>query len=1074
MRATNASRPSETVRWTGKARLLGGRLTVLRLALLVAAAWLTGTVLLSFDVMSDARLKRSATVAEAQQPLELGKQQLKSQQRGAAAAESSLQPELSRSSLHNQNRPPISPTDPYGVAAALAEAVPNATQRFDASAATLAVWRRERGRVEASVKQKLEWEAFKIKDGPRKVRHLKKRRALDPEEVDGATSRAAAELRRLYAVLDGLPPCGNRAACDAATLRQLYQDVRAFSNADVVFATARDVDILLRTSAAVGVGGDEADGGGASGGAEIGRGELAASLPAVHPTFACHKSCATIGNAATLATSLVGGSATVSSGGASALRNQRSIDEHRCILRVNQAPAGGKYAPYVGTRATFRVLNAAWVSRYVHPLKEDGALGNMIQSLEPNVTVVVTRASLHQFVFFRRVLLERRPDVTTLLLHPSVTSRVREVLERFRLGILRTIAASESPGEAGKMAGSAEFRRYARGGSTPSSGLVASLGLALGGGGLIGCIGDADATEGHPLSLYGFSEELSRDRDSMRNGRGSYHYFRATDWPDAPDLRAHPSHSFLLEGRLLRALRGQQAPDEESAIDVSFKYVRWCDGTSFDSCHTALNADDARIPAHVQRALSSPKPAQRRDSRRAPAASDEGSGINVAVEEPPGFPSIITPDMPSAKFLEHQRDANREIQLAITDHVMQTAGRKSKQPKGGAKESQSEAMERRRLAPITDTIDPIEVIEPMQGDEKYQGMAAFILRKERQRAAKAGFQVAIGDGGGADEVELDATARPVVVGEDTDVIVEDTTVQPEADDAERAVPAEAAGEAATDEPKDVAPPGANGEDAVAEVAAEIEHKTAGDGPAPSHEDGEGDSLAPAEDATAEDVECGESDCPLDGDGLFEQAAAEVTVPPSNATASQSTTEDASANASVEELKEAEQDDTLATLADVPPTVATEEQDALEAREVGLANSAPSVPPTPETAALDMHTMDPKAVNEVTTVLRKAHVKPSNAAAERAKRVKADFKRAEAAKMVPLNEIKDPDERAREAAWRAEEAQQAGEIPVECLKRGSSDPCFGQWLRTKQGGRPSAPTDAVRRATQNRLSRRKPA
>ena len=1082
--------------WALRLRLIMRRRRVLTGIILVVLLWLAGTIALSNDV--SAVLKHSA---ERSRPLELSMDEVADKvEGGGGGAGSLLQQTTTRTARTTYE---AKPGDPYGVSAALADAVPE-VKNLGKHAST--VWRRERTRVEATVKQKLGWEAFKIKDGPRKVRHLKKRRALEPEEVDGAVGRGGQELRRLFEVLASLQNCESRTSCEKAALRSLYGDVAALSTGGRrTFATSQDAQALLRAPSSgvaeddVGAASHEDDSrdssGDGGGGGGLSYGALAAALPAVHPKFSCHLSCAIVGNAGTLsAWSAPDTSVDVSSGGTSALRNAKAIDDHRCILRINQAPTGGKYKAYVGSRATFRVLNAAWVSRYVHPLSEDRTLGNLMSSLEPNVTVVVTRASLHQFVLLQRLIFTRRPDVLTLLLHPSVTSRVREVLERYRLGLLRTAAAGETSEELKKPAGGAEYRRFSRGGSTPSTGLVASLGLAVGGGDNLGCVADANAAEGHPISVYGFSEELSRDKDSMGNSRGSYHYFRATDWPDAPDLRSHPSHSFLLEGRLLRMLRGSvNLPTDSSGTqsDTRLSYVRWCDGLhSLDACHTMLNVEEARIPAlvnrdrdrgGVERSAERPSHHERSTSRRRGNGDKQRTvqgTVETKAQEPPGFPSISTPRMTSAKFQEFARDANREIQLALTDKIMQTSGHKSKQPKAGAKESAAEALERRRLAPITDTIDPIEIIEPMDGDEKRQGMAGFIYRRERQRAAKAGFQSIASES--ADAANMTTSTRPPVLGEREEPPVQAETVPIDAGleaDAEAGVVDESLGDESdqaplpddaptpeTDDIPDIATPDETPNDIDNQEGTEEESPSGADedGEAPNDIDNqegtEEESLSGA-DEDGEPTVLGEREeppvqaeaVPIDA-GLEADAEAGVVDESLGDESDQAPLPDDAPTPETDDIPDIATPDEAPN--DIDNQEGTEEESPSDADEDGESTAAQSTilqttpsPPAPKKA-------------------RKA----PNVAAERAKRVKEDLKRAEAAKAIPLSEIKDPAERAREEAWRAEEAKQQGDVPTECLKRGSSDPCFGNWLKAQN--RPSNPLEAVRRASQGRLNRRK--
>jgi hypothetical protein len=42
----------------------------------------------------------------------------------------------------------------------------------------------------------------------------------------------------------------------------------------------------------------------------------------------------------------------------------KEVDDHSVVFRVNQAPAGGRYARHVGTRTDFRLLNAKWSATY--------------------------------------------------------------------------------------------------------------------------------------------------------------------------------------------------------------------------------------------------------------------------------------------------------------------------------------------------------------------------------------------------------------------------------------------------------------------------------------------------------------------------------------------------------------------------------------------------------------------------------------------------------------------------------------------------------------------------------------
>ena len=131
--------------------------------------------------------------------------------------------------------------------------------------------------------------------------------------------------------------------------------------------------------------------------------------------------------------------------------------------------------------------------------------------------------------------MSRRPCVQALLLSDGTVTAARRMLERLRLARLRGVAVG---GPKTALAG--------KGGSAPSTGALA-VALAVSG-----------ICEG-PVRLYGFSGETAKDSSTKRSGVGGvspYHYFsRADNWPDNPDQKAHPHHSYPLEADLVEVLK---------------------------------------------------------------------------------------------------------------------------------------------------------------------------------------------------------------------------------------------------------------------------------------------------------------------------------------------------------------------------------------------------------------------------------------------------------------------------------------------------------------------------------------
>eukprot|EP00899_Mesostigma_viride_P028487 jgi/Mesvir1/8823/Mv02724-RA.1 len=190
-----------------------------------------------------------------------------------------------------------------------------------------------------------------------------------------------------------------------------------------------------------------------------------------------------------------------------------SIDRHDVVLRVNQAPTQG-YERYVGSRTTFRLLNKKWAAMYTS--KADGR-GVLLPTEHANATLVLTRVTAAVFQHLASVVRRERPDMKVLLLAQGVETQARLMLEAFRKAM-------------------DDLGFSYQGGTAPSSGF---LGLFL----LLQMC--------RRVAVYGLSLETSSSR---RESLHPYHYF--THYVDSVRLRAHPHHSFLMEGDLVLGLAG--------------------------------------------------------------------------------------------------------------------------------------------------------------------------------------------------------------------------------------------------------------------------------------------------------------------------------------------------------------------------------------------------------------------------------------------------------------------------------------------------------------------------------------
>lgn len=218
----------------------------------------------------------------------------------------------------------------------------------------------------------------------------------------------------------------------------------------------------------------------------------------------------------------------------------RQIDAHDAVVRLNQAPCQVRYQPDVGERTTLRILNKRWTAIYGrhHPelmhvdpdakKNENGGGGGM--------TVIASRCNVAEYKKLGQSAARLDPPVPTLFLATRIASHAGELLSVFRRGMMEAMG-----------------RKY-RGGTSPSSGFLAVFIMLQmcgvdGGARSEGAGIDADgAWRATKVGVYGFSADECRKAGCVN----SYHYFNG--FIDSPWLRAHPSHSFELEGIALQAL----------------------------------------------------------------------------------------------------------------------------------------------------------------------------------------------------------------------------------------------------------------------------------------------------------------------------------------------------------------------------------------------------------------------------------------------------------------------------------------------------------------------------------------
>ena len=227
-----------------------------------------------------------------------------------------------------------------------------------------------------------------------------------------------------------------------------------------------------------------------------------------HPSMKFYRTCAVVLNSGVLTT--FGDRA----------QGQR-IDKHDAVFRVNQAPT--KYFErFAGKKTTLRVLNRKWTQIFSQRMGKGFLFAD-----NAGASFVVTRARTSEFEHLAALVRkERDGDVKVFSMAHGVATRARWTLRAFREGVVKLRPSKR------KM-----FRDVSTG-LSPSSGFIAIyIARHLCG----------------KIAVYGMSLERSWEGDALR---APYHYFTTMDGRhsvmDSIQLRAHESHSFDLEGELVK------------------------------------------------------------------------------------------------------------------------------------------------------------------------------------------------------------------------------------------------------------------------------------------------------------------------------------------------------------------------------------------------------------------------------------------------------------------------------------------------------------------------------------------
>jgi len=193
----------------------------------------------------------------------------------------------------------------------------------------------------------------------------------------------------------------------------------------------------------------------------------------------------------------------------------RAIDGHDAVLRLNQAPATEDFAEDVGSRVDFRLLNKRWGVAYGTQKHH-----KLILNDPRNMTLVATRAGPGNFLKLKKRAKELGVKNEMLFMRSSAVKATQDALLYFRESLEVAL---------GEQLASPNGRNSA------TTGL---LGMFL----LLEMCGSLD--------LYGFAFDSC---DPACSSTATYHYFTRKNYAEALRSSAHPSHSYMVEGSLMRS-----------------------------------------------------------------------------------------------------------------------------------------------------------------------------------------------------------------------------------------------------------------------------------------------------------------------------------------------------------------------------------------------------------------------------------------------------------------------------------------------------------------------------------------
>lgn len=406
------------------------------------------------------------------------------------------------------------------------------------------LFRREVRRMETELKNEMQRETWKIKQKSGKIKKLKIQRPFEPEELEYYKERRSKDARRALGVFSSSAfSCMVAAGCKAAMNFQITKDVALDSDdfREPYLEPCIKEESVNGTNTTIAAPAEDCN-----------------LAPVTIPEY---RDCSVVGNSGVMKHSMKGS----------------VINRSNAVFRINQAPTAGHVADvglaFTGEKATFRVLNNAWAQIYAGIFHNHRHYDFKKLPLEQNCTLILTRSTPHTFASLRENLRKHdRGDVRVYQLSQNMMQRAREVMLNYRM-LSDRIAEMEHRWK----------QNQVKGGTTPSTGFVGiMLAKRL-------CTG---------VNVYGLSKEASRDASSSS---WSYHYFQQShkniDLPVA-ELRAHPHHSFRLEGIILNhfmevgVVALEEAPGGESGSPV----IDWTGGKAGGSSDHSAGCPITRPP----------------------------------------------------------------------------------------------------------------------------------------------------------------------------------------------------------------------------------------------------------------------------------------------------------------------------------------------------------------------------------------------------------------------------------------------------------------------------------------------